>query len=441
MQGGSFVSVSLCSGDAACWKVAVSVPLCAGLGAFGRTMLLLMALVMAAVAECRAGEHQPESHTAELSAAESSTPKSQTPQSNTTVTSKNDPAFDEWWRGIVDIVKNSYDFEGMVVSVRREFTYQPTPENMQDLRRHLAVYPEAREARDKISYAENTLREGPQRRETTLWTLNGKYRINCTSGTTARTRTWDIAVKKDSAWAVHNRKTLTLQDPAQWSSPSHDWGSYRQSERIIFDLLFVGGMRWVPRTCIESLSPVQNGSTWNCNQVVSFENRPMRVEARGSWDHAARSGTVESVTTSKGAAPELEIRRTVARDWVLDPVAQRYRATIIENQSTVTPQYDDRVSFIQLEEFRDQRSFDALVALPNNDVPDPIRGPLQISEIEDRRSREPTFTTVSEGKTAITIPESQLPHKRAGRSLQYLGWAGLASVVVGIVAWKYARRR
>jgi hypothetical protein len=161
------------------------------------------------------------------------------------------------------------------------------------------------------------------------------------------------------------------------------------------------------------------------------------IRFAGDWDDASSRGMVAEMRIVRAtASPSEEGSRHVMTEWRDDPVLGRPIAHRVEVRHS-----DDRlrqVFVVESIEVADAAFIDRITAVPEIDAPDPIRGPVSFTTVQDRRSGEDRFTTIDRGAINHGGAGSALPRGEAF-DWRWVGWSAAGAIGVALIVLRIRR--
>lgn len=346
--------------------------------------------------------------------------------------------FEQWWAKISAIRKEGPDVDLLKLHYKIEiFSPPPTLDEISELEKKVKGHPEHPDL-IRLKDMQRRLRDpSPYAVENSMWRLNGRWRWNTTEANNAF---FDSAWDKDHAWQLHPDFVRILDPRRAATSPFRIdlfVGTLMNDSAAFIN----GDLGSFVEMMTASFAPKRSndGKSW----VAKVENTDSSgavnsLDAKGTWDPVAGWGTIEQVrwvSRPKEGQTQGEIREL--RGWRFSPQLHLGMASDsreLDLDGTMKKRYTliEAVGFSESE-------FDRLLQIPTADTPDPSRGQLTFSRIEDYSSLEPVVRDRDGKPAGATAP--MVAARSAVSHMRWAGWAVGASVVLIIVVLRITIRR
>ncbi|MBL8764136.1 MAG: hypothetical protein JNM07_07695 [Phycisphaerae bacterium] len=355
---------------------------------------------------------------------------------------QNTPEFEAWWKRLSAGKAAGPNVDHVKIHYRRTQYYEPP--DLAELERLRALVKDKPEhpAREQVYEMERRLKDpSPDVGECVMWRLNGRWRWS----TTGKDGAYD-----DSVWDRNHAfqlmpNHLRVLDPRRASRPGSPYQINLLEQTLMVDSsAFVDGglTSWLaswPDT-VFSRELNASGTRWKGVGTASGRRGALRVEASGTWDAAAGWGTIDRYTSRiVDAKGEVSLDEAIElSDWRFVPELQLgMAATSLEKNGDGF--IKTRRELIEASGFTDAE-FDALTAIPSADRPDPYRGPLPFTQVENFLGATPEVT---DNTGAPIAPDAKLQEERTYQSrMRWAGWALGGLLLIGlIIAWRLRHAR
>jgi|GEM_PF-2856653 len=329
------------------------------------------------------------------------------------------PTPESWLRSEWEAARGEYSFPGVEIRYTIDLSYVPPAEELAALRREVQGKPDHPGWHDLEIY-DRRLRDGPDRINTRLWLANGEWRAS--ESANASHPAFDYGTDGDVSWSLSSN-TLNLVD-SDSPPPQRDYRGLINSNVLVLSK-FLHGHIGIGEPKRAVLREIHEGSRrW----TAVAEGDGFRAAFEGRWSEELGRGFVERMVIEQDR-PQFIGEATEFRDWHYDDLLGKWIAgRVVERRPDGLV---DKVLVFESSAPVTPAEFDALVAAPRLDRPDPIRGDFRVSTVSDFRAHSLTESTISsEGNVVET---RSLPGRRASLTARRLGWAILVVLAMTFV--------
>lgn len=344
-----------------------------------------------------------------------------------------------WFEKQQAAAKDIKTLAGKMIRYRMIVGGRPNEAEVEELRRTVAGKPD-HPARKKLAILERRLKNGPDVSEVSA-VRNDELHFRVSTNA-LYDKTWtEMAADGGIAWTTTDGGQLMLRDKESGEDYASAFNAYHSSAAIAIGNLVFGGV-WEDTDWPEKIENVSvDGTRWSLRIVrTSPDNSIFFIDFNGTWNESTSTGTVkEKKLLSDGKPPVLEIKTTL-EGWKFDSVLGRDVASrvVIENRD---PDFGAKtLEWIGAEEI-DAKKFNAIVAVPKLNTPDPLRGSLNLKSIYDVRPSKSQVQRVLPDGTAEKVRDLPGKAENSDGMLRTLGWVVLASSIVILVAVRLSRRK
>jgi hypothetical protein len=309
----------------------------------------------------------------------------------------------EWLRQERELALIHPDFTGAEISYTIE--HHPTwcaPEALASLRRETAGRPD-HPGRFDVEACDRYLRDGPSLEEAVVWSAEPtRWRYSIFHVRPVFSFAYfDAAKTGETLWSL-TAERLTVYDDKHPAPPGRAVDHVASSIKAEIGS-FVHGPLWMfyEPAMLAKPSVRIDDDGW---EVAATSESGVSARAAGSWDAALARGFVDSVEYSTPGAGG-ETFRCTSTGWHADEVLGTWVAERVENhyQRPIGKKVLILNSVIRC----DDKRLEAALAVPDLSRPDPIRGPLTITRVDDFRGRGVAPQSVSlAGARPRTLLES-----------------------------------
>jgi hypothetical protein len=248
----------------------------------------------------------------------------------------------------------------------------------------------------------------------------------------------DAAVAGQTAFFL-DKSTLSLLDGRSGWPPGKDVNSVRVAAATTIGMHLFGGLNMATWFGAQLVDVRVDGDQWRASTRLAGtkagEGRRWHIEGRWSADQGR--GFVDRMVL--GGVPDAELLRVIEpKDWVLDPVLNRWIAkqvdkreidqrlfgrSVLEEVVAVTPAEIERV------------------LAPPVDGKDGFRGQLALSVVHDHARGVSTMSMPGNQTRVVDLPpESRSPAAGSWGALRVFGWVSAACLAAALV-WVRVRRQ
>jgi hypothetical protein len=347
-----------------------------------------------------------------------------------------DQAFHQWFSEIWRSAAERPIMDGRYLRCSISNDFAPTTERLAQMRASAKAHPQSPDSLALPDY-ELAASGHPRVQIVSIWTIGGEWRMNLDFGGPTGSF-FDMCVRTGSMWSLAPG-SMTKVDPSRHVSPQFDYRLREEAVRGDLWSFATGGLSLWRAERFEYPELTLAGGSWQGSAIAKPGPIGRAVlHLKGTWDAAARRGTIDEVAWEDRDHPERSDRLVISNWGEMSGWGRWGGFTIRLYGADGTIHRTHR-----LEESGslDTTSFENISKMPRPGASDAVRPSNVITSVIDMTVADATMSAYAPGTdVASAVAPLDPKHRDIYLQLRRNGWA-LAGLVVTLVGVLYFIKR